>query len=208
MNTNAILLAIDMYSDADNKKIVATLTESIQPTQKWYNHSSKSTKSTSEAQKWLIEETQGNFMDHVKETFGKIEDASALQRVGLILPVKSEGLGFDSHHDLVMEQDHWANLFGESTTSMGSRRMERTLSVFRGWPVRFGGFLSKKPGLPRHTMDEFQLDRDGYDECKSKENFSKEVKALLERSLFEQVSVKQHCEVLERKRADTPERAE
>ena len=194
---NAILVSISMLGDPANRAATSVIVHSGKPVEQWHSRQNKALRSSPSASAWLQEEIAGGFMTHVMVTFRQIEKPSVLELCSVEMPLPGDTVEWrrDCHFE-VMQQDALASLFGRLTSCLASKRMQRCLWAFRGWPIRFAGLMGSQE-LKEFTVAEFKKDLEAFQDFKdSVPDGTRACKKLVDRTLFHHVSVRQFIEVV------------
>lgn len=193
---NSLVISCMMLGDRWHYYLVKVIVVVSLPLSDWHYHMNHEMRSSDGAHRWLVNQLQSGFGDHLKAIFERASDLSALQECGLAASFAAGGVAraASRENDALQDTEDLANLFGEMTLTLGSRRLARCSYMVRGWPIRMAGICGGLE-LQRKTMDAFEQDYRAFMAMKARQCKSSGIMLLENRSAFNDVSVQQYVKV-------------
>ena len=154
--SNAVVVRIGMLSDPDNNAVLRILITAAEPTRRWYsNASTDALRSVNTSSLWLADQSAGNVLTHIMETFDLPSQYATLEYCRFDLPWDGTSLhGWSDIEDEIQRQNQLMALLGDSCMAMSSRRFGRI-----GWLLSFPyrtllrtGFNDSLLGAPCEIM--------------------------------------------------------
>lgn len=116
-------------------------------------------------------------MDHINQTVAQLKSLESLEEQGFIIGaplIQSCGNGD------AIDEDFFADMYGQIVMTLASARMRRGLWLTSGWPMKMSGILGGE-GVARATLAKFRHDCDMYKLLLEHGGNGAKIKAILKR---------------------------
>lgn len=189
---NSLVLAATMRGDMQNNYIMRCVLTVVEPLEAWHGTQAHLIRSVGAGVDWQISQHKRDFGKHLCDILGKLLDPSALEFCRFSLPGSKASIAKPNSEDLIQETD-FAMLFAGLAVCLVSKRIQRCLWFWRGWPARMTAILDST--LAGGVLQQFKSDLVAYEAWKSEPERSSAMNSLIARSVFRQVSVQQLAKV-------------
>lgn len=185
---NSLVIACMMLEEDWNRSLCRAVVFCSQAVAQWHSHQNRELRSTSGAEKWLVDQTTGGFQHHVKDILKVASHEPTLESIGFVLK------------DAAVANNEWtaieadlAHIVGGFIVALASRRESRCLWLTRGWPARMAAVMGSDADAIA-TLSAFRDDLAAFRALQSLENKTKVQDTMLARSVFNETIVKQYVE--------------
>ena len=193
IKSNAVVVAVAMRSEEENKFVVASVVEASAPTERAHSHQNTTCRDVVHTSEWLKEQASGAFFKHVNETFAVLRSPSSLTSCGVLLAHELDARESPMDAMEVVQQDDRAAVLGKACVAMSKNETKRFLYLTRGWPHRFNAMLD--PLRRQRIATAFRRDLKGFEYLRDAVAQTEPVRQMLSRSCFYDTSVKQYVKV-------------
>lgn len=200
--SSGLQTAVLIYSDPMSKVWVQIFLQVGAPLKAWHGQCAQECRSAEGCATWTQNQLMGGFFVHLLKIFRVFADRGRLQEIGITSRL-APGIPGVASHPFVTEQDEMAALSGEFAMSLIKNRLQRFITLARGWPNKTCLFaLICKDGLVMPHLTQLQDDVRNY--AKLLTMTSRTARDMVKRSLFKVVTVQQVVEVCKSFAAASP----
>ena len=190
---NAVVISVSLLSDTQNRRVVNSFLSAASVIKEWHGHQNKVLRSGLAAREWLVQQVAGlGYMRHVSLVVGRLGNVGCLAESGFVVSV-----GEAEHASMqdAINEDFYADVYGQVMMNMASARMRRGLWLTSGWPLRMTAALGGVASAER-TVALFRRDVEAWEDFQEYVARTGRGKKWLERHCFRQRANLQYVEAL------------
>lgn len=139
---NCVAISVMVLSDETNRKIAQIVIQCASPVRRWHGFQNKTIRSAPASRDWMLQQTAGQYMAHIREVIAQLSSPEALQNTGFVLSADeacamgNDGAAFESQ---------FADIFAIFCLSLASCRMRRGMWMVLGWTMRMNLIFKDEP---------------------------------------------------------------
>ena len=131
---NMVAVSVTLLESEDNRRCVGTFRCICMRIAKWERSANKRLRGSQANRDWLVEQiAERGYMAHLEDLLSALSSKEDMSSVGLV--VTSEAAMQCSNADII-DEDFWADFFGQTTMHALAARGRRGASLTHGWPNR------------------------------------------------------------------------
>ena len=186
---NAVVVTVLLLQQSTHRRLLQMIVDSAMPVTMWHGVQNRACRDVAKGADWAVGQVTGDFMEHISLVMGALVDEAAATRCGFAI-AGGENAKFIFNAGEVSFEDEMAQTWGNIVLSLVVARIKRALPQLVGYPWSLLGAL-KGEAHRDAILKAFELHYHDHERMKVQPNINKGMRKIIDRSVFQQLSVLQ-----------------